>query len=199
LGLVTTPVYRQFVAQAGRKLIEPAPLVPRLRQDLAELDHVRVVEVVQIHPHHRFRDVEHLHEEISNSHQDVILGLGGPLGTNVAVDEHAVKGCGMQTDEMFAELEVAKDGLAERNGSIREPAMDPRNSRRDERLLLSGNLAFMGVTHIRGHEPSSVLRRLSPHNRTVNAHRGEIGTRAAFVESDEVLWRGPMACYPMAY
>ena len=125
---------------------------------MAELDHVRVVEVVQVHPHHRFGNIQHLHNEISNSHQDVILGGGGPLGANVAVDEHAVVWCGLQTDEMLVGLEVAKDGLAERNRSTREPAVDLRNSRRDMRLLLSSDLTFMGITHVRGHESSLVVR-----------------------------------------
>jgi hypothetical protein len=81
---------------------------PRLGQDVAELDHVRVVEVVQVHPHHRYRNVRHRHEEISNSHQDVILGGGGPLSANVAVDERTVVGRGLQTMKCSSDSRLRK-------------------------------------------------------------------------------------------
>src|SRR6201984_838264 len=121
---------------------------------MAELDHVGMSDVVQIHPHHQLGNIQHPHEEISNSDQDVVLGRAGPLGANVAVNEHAVAGCGLQTYEMLVGREISKNALGECNWSTGEPAVDPRNSRRDMRLLLSRNLAFMGITHVRGHEPS---------------------------------------------
>ena len=64
----------QFIAHVCRQRIDPGLLAPRFRQDMAELDHVGVSEVVQIHPNHRFGNVKHPHEEISNSDQDVVLG-----------------------------------------------------------------------------------------------------------------------------
>ena len=73
LRLVSASTCGQFVAQVHRGLIDPARLNPRLRQDTAELDHVGVSKVVQVSPHHRFRNVQHPYQGISNSHQDVIL------------------------------------------------------------------------------------------------------------------------------
>src|SRR5271168_1384272 len=91
----------QFIAHVCRQLIDPGLLAPLFRQDMAELDHVGVSEIVQIHPNHRFGNVQHPHEEISNSDQDVVLGGAGPLGANVTVDEHAVMGRGLQAYEML--------------------------------------------------------------------------------------------------
>src|SRR5271166_7194946 len=82
-GLITASTLGQFIAHVCRELIDPGLLAQRLRQDMAELDHVGVSEVVQVHPHHRFGNVQHPHEEISNSDQDVVLGGAGPLGANV--------------------------------------------------------------------------------------------------------------------
>jgi hypothetical protein len=155
--LVTAATGGQFIAQVRRELIEPTLLAPRLRQDMPELDHVRVVEVIQVHPHHRFGNAQHLHEEIPNSHQDVILGGGAARSPNVAVNEYAVAGRGLQTDEMFIGRQVTKDTLAKRNRSTRKAAVDTRNSPGDMRLPLSIDLVFMGVTHVRGHEPSLVV------------------------------------------
>jgi hypothetical protein len=53
-GLVTTATRGQFLAQIRRELIDPRLLSPRLRQDMAKLDHVGASEVVQVHPYHRF-------------------------------------------------------------------------------------------------------------------------------------------------
>jgi hypothetical protein len=36
--------------------------------------------------------------------------------------------------------------------------VDLRNSRRNKRLLLGSDSAFMGITHVRGHESSLVVR-----------------------------------------
>jgi hypothetical protein len=81
----------------------------------------------------------------------VILGGAGPLGSNVAVDEHSTVAGGLQADEMFVRLEIAKNALAERNRGTGESAVGSRNSRRDLGLLLSRNLALMGIAHVRGH------------------------------------------------
>jgi hypothetical protein len=63
-------------------------------------------------------------------------------------------GCGLQTYEMLVGPEISKNALGERNWSASDSAVDPRDSRRDMRLLLSRNLTFVGITHVRGHEPS---------------------------------------------
>ena len=127
-GLVTTATRGQFLAQVHREFIDPSLLSPRLRQDMAELDHVGASEVVQVHPHHRFGNAQQSREKISNSHQDVVLGGARPFGANVAVDEHAVVGCGLQPYEMVVGLEVTKNTLAERNRSISEPAVEESKS-----------------------------------------------------------------------
>src|ERR1700743_2538478 len=121
---------------------------------MTELDHVGTSEVTQIHPHRRLRNAQHPRKKISNSDQDLILGGVGPLGANVAIDEYAVGGCGLQPDEVVAGLEVTKDALANSNRSAGVAAVDPRNPVRDLRLLLGRRAAFVGITDIRGHAPS---------------------------------------------
>ena len=144
-----------MLAQFWRQLVEPALLLARLRQHLAELDHVGVGEFVQIHPHHRFRDLQDLGEEVPNSNHDVVSDRIGPLGTDVPIDPHPVPRSWLPTDEMLVGTEIAKYALSEGDRGTGEPVVDARNPYGDLCLGYGGDLIRVGVAHVCRH--SSLL------------------------------------------